>query len=86
MNILEVFSTVNKFDIICLTESFLDSSFLKGNENLKTNGYRMVRANLPNNLKKGGVYAYIRESLSDYNFSNSYLSKRLTLEISIWVV
>ena len=80
MNLLEVFSTVNKFDIICLTESFLDSSFLK------TNGYRMVRANLPNNLKKGGVYAYIRESLSDYNFSNSYLSKRLTLEISVWLV
>lgn len=86
MNLLEVFSTVNKFDIICLTESFLDSSFLKGNENLKTNGYRMVRANLPNNLKKRGVYAYIRESLSDYNFSNSYLSKCLTLEISVWLV
>ena len=43
----------------------------------------MVRENHPNNVKRGGVCAYIRESLPDRNFSNSYLSKSVTLEVTI---
>ena len=47
--------TVSKFDIICLSESFLDSSILTENDNLKTNGYKMVRVDHPNNVKRGDV-------------------------------
>ena len=43
----------------------------------------MVRANHPNNVKRGGVCAYVRESLPVRNFSNSYLSECLTLEVTI---
>ena len=43
----------------------------------------MVRANHPNNVKRGGVHVYVRESLPVHNFSNSYLSKCLTLEVTI---
>ena len=43
----------------------------------------MVRADHPNNIKRGGVCAYVRESLPVCNFSNSYLSECLTLEVNI---
>ena len=43
----------------------------------------MVRADHPNNVKRGGVCAYVREFLPFRNFSNSYLSERLTVEVTI---
>ena len=43
----------------------------------------MVRADHPNNVKRGGVCAYGRETLPFRNFSNSYLSECLTLEVII---
>ena len=47
VNLLEVYNAVTKFDIICLSESFLDSSILTENNNLTINGYKMVRADHP---------------------------------------
>ena len=43
----------------------------------------MVRADHPNNVKRGGVCAYVRVSLPVHNFSNFYLSECLTLEVTI---
>ena len=82
VNFLEAYNTVNKFDIR-LSESFLDSSILTENNNLKTGRYKMVKDDDPNNVKRGGVCTYIRESLSLQNFSNSNLSKCFTLEVTI---
>ena len=43
----------------------------------------MVRTDQPNSIKRGGVCAYVRESLPVRNLSNSYLSECLTLEVTI---
>ena len=80
---MKAYNKVNKFDVICLSESFFESSILTESNNLKINGYKMVRADHPNNVKRGGVCAYARESLPVRNFSNSYLSECLTLEVTI---
>ena len=80
---MEAYNTVNKFDIICLPESFLDSSIRTENNNLKINGYKMVRADHPSNVKRGVVCPYVREFLPVCNFSNSYLSECLTHEVTI---
>ena len=80
---MEAYNTVNKFDIISLSESFHNSSIRTENNNLKINGYKMVRADHPNNVKRGGVWAYVRETLPFRNLSNSYLSECLTLEVTI---
>lgn len=52
VNLLEAYNDVNKFDIICLSESF-DSSISAENNNLKINGYKVVRADHPNDVKRG---------------------------------
>ena len=77
VNLLEAYNTVSKFDIISLSESFLDSLIPTESNNLKINGYKMVRVDHPNNVKRGGACAYVRESLPVRNFSNSYLSEFL---------
>ena len=79
------YNTVNKSDIICPSESFLDSSILTKNNNLKVNGYKIVRTDHPNNVKRGYmcVRAYVKESLPIRNFSNSCSSECLTLEVTI---
>ena len=41
--LLEAYITVNKFDIICLSETFLDSSFLDDDPRLNLNGYSLIR-------------------------------------------
>ena len=63
INLLEAYNTIKKFDVICLSESYLDSSIASHNHDLNIKGYNLYRANHPNNVKKGGVCAYIRESL-----------------------
>ena len=52
VNLLEAFNTVNKFDIICLSESFLDSSVVAENKNLEINDYKMVGADHPSTEKR----------------------------------
>ena len=43
----------------------------------------MVRENHHNNIKRGDVCTFAMESLPDRNFSSSYLSKCVTLEVTI---
>ena len=43
----------------------------------------MMWADHPNNVKRGGVCANVSETLPVCNFSNSYLSECLTLEVNI---
>ena len=51
------FNTINKFDIICFSESYLLSVFSSDNEDIIIKGYKLVSANHPNNIKKDAVCA-----------------------------
>ena len=80
---MEVYNTVNELNIICLSGCFLESSTQTENNNLEINGYKMVRADHPNILKKGSVCAYVKEFLSVCSFSTSCLRECFTLEVTI---
>ena len=47
----ESFVAMHKFDIICMSESFLNNSYEDNDLNL--NGYSFLRAEHPSNAKKG---------------------------------
>ena len=81
INLLEAYNTINKIDVICLSEYYLDSSIAFDNDDLNIKGYNLYRADRIN-VKRGGVSAHIRESLPRC-LSNAYLQKYLILEISI---
>ena len=63
INLLKVYNTINKCDFICLSESYLDSSIASDNDDLNIKCCKLHRPGHPNNLKRGSVCAYIRESL-----------------------
>ena len=61
LSLIIAYNTVQKFDIICILETYLNSSV---NENLLLiPGYHLLRADHPGNLKKGGVCLYYKENL-----------------------
>ena len=49
--------------MVCLSETFLDSTILDDDENIQINGYSLLRADHPNDIKRGGVCIYFKESL-----------------------
>ena len=49
---------MHKFDMIYLSETFLDSSHLTNDERLNMKGYKLVKADNPSESKKGTVGIY----------------------------
>ena len=55
VSLIEACITTHNFDIICLLETFLDSTVSQHDENIMINGYSLLRADHPSNSKRGGV-------------------------------
>ena len=55
MPLIEAFITTRNFDIICLVETFLDSSLDISDTRIHINGYSLRRADQPSNTKRSGV-------------------------------
>ena len=55
--------TDQNFDIVCLSETFLNSSIQNDDYKLKTNGYNLIRSDHPGDSKKDGVCIYYKEHI-----------------------
>ena len=64
VSLLEAYNAMHKFDIICLSETFLNSSLQNYDHSLVLNRYKLVRADNPSDLKRRGVCIHFKESLS----------------------
>ena len=60
---LQAFNSVYKYDIFCITETFLDSSYSNDDQNLSIDGYNIIRADYPGNIKRGGVCIFHNDTL-----------------------
>ena len=67
---------------ICLSETYLDSSITSDHVCLDLEGYQLVRADHPNNVKRGGICIYYRESLPVRVINLPYLQEALRLELN----
>ena len=57
---MEAFITSNS---VCLPETFLDSTIPNDDVNVQKNEYSFIRSDHPNEIKRGGVCMYFKESL-----------------------
>ena len=73
--------TLHNFDVICLSETFLDSSYSSEDKELQLNGYKLVRSDHPGNQKRGGVCIYYKEALSISFLECKILSECLICEV-----
>ena len=69
------FVVVHKFDIIRISETFLNNTYEDNDLNL--NGYRLLRADHPSNAKRGGVCIYYKETLALKMILIPYLNESL---------
>ena len=80
LSLIKLYSTVQKYDIICISETFLDSSVNKSSFLIP--GYHLLRADHPNSLKKGDVCLYFKENLSLRQIETSYFSQCILCELT----
>ena len=58
LSLLAAYNSVLNYDLICLTETYLDSAI--DPNNLLINDYKLLRTDHPDNVKRGGVCLYYR--------------------------
>ena len=77
---LKAYNSIYKYDFICLSETYLDSS--TPDNLIEIEGYKLIRADHPDNIKRGGVCIYYKESLPVGVISTRYFKEALQLEMS----
>ena len=60
---IEAYNAIHNFDIICISETFLDSDYLSDDPRLSLQGYAMIKSDHPSNTKRGGVCMYYKDHL-----------------------
>ena len=63
ISLVEAYNTIHNFDLICVSETFLNSDYSNDDARLMLPGYAMIRSDHPSNAKKGGVCIYYKEHL-----------------------
>ena len=54
VSLLSAFISVHKLDIICLSETYLNSETSPDDDNLEISGYNIIRKDHTSNTKRGG--------------------------------
>ena len=57
---LKAYNSIYKYDFICISETFLHSSFESDDKNLMLEGYNLIRSDHPSNTKRGGFCIYYK--------------------------
>ena len=81
--LLRAYLVFHKFNIICLSETYLNSSTPPDDDTLQISGYNLVHSDHPFNSKRGGVYIYYKNYLPLRIISVNYLSECINFEITI---
>ena len=81
--LLNAYSSLHSFDIICLSETYLDSSILSHNPNLEVQGCDLIGADHPSNVKKGELCIYYKNHLPLKLININFLHDCLTIELNI---
>ena len=72
---------MHKFDIICISETFLNNTYEDNDLNL--NGYSLLRGDHLSNAKRGRVCIYYKDTLALKVISTPYLNESLLCEVTI---
>ena len=80
---LKAYFLVHNMGIVCLSETYLDSSVSTDDGNLQIPGYSAVRTDHPLNAKQGGLLVHYKSYLSLKLIDVKYLHKCINFELRI---
>ena len=72
--LLNAYNLVHSFDIICLSETYLNSETPPNNTCLELPGRNLFHSDHPSNSKRGGVCIYYKSTIPENNLSISNLN------------
>ena len=75
VSLLRAYLSTHRFDVICLSETYLDSDTSHEDANLEIVGYALVRADHPSNTKRDDACLYYRNSLAFWLSNIQYLEE-----------
>ena len=80
---LKAYIAIRTYDIICLSETYLNHDTLSDNDNLWTPGYELINVDHPSNRKRGGICICHRD-LTPITVNNvSYLKECLNFSLRV---
>ena len=78
---IQALNSIHKFDLLCISETYLDSSISSDNPDLILDGYKLIRSDHPRDIKRGGALIYYKETLPIKFLNISNLGECLICEI-----
>ena len=81
--LLKAYVAIHKFNIICLSETYLDSTTSSDDDNLAILEYNLMRSDHPSNNKHGGVCICYKNFLPLRVLSIEYLQECINFELNI---
>ena len=85
LSLLEAYNAHHMYDIICLTETYLDSSVPYDDPRLNLSGYKLVRADNLSNNKRGGVGIYFKETIAIRPVPTNSLKEGYCLLLEVFI-
>ena len=79
---MRAYISIHNFNVVCISETYLDSTTRLDDENLAVTGYTLLRVDQTCNSKRGGVCVYYKSSLALRLIDVHYLQECLIFEIS----
>ena len=73
VKLLTAYNVMHKFDITCISQSYLNLDTSSNDDNLSIPGYNMPRADHPSGNRRGGVCIYYKKSLPIKMLNINYL-------------
>ena len=81
--LLKDYTAVHKFDIICISETYLDSTTPSDDSNLEISGCTLVGSDHPSNNKIGGFCIYYKRFLPLRILNAQYFQETICFELKI---
>ena len=77
--LLRLYIAIHKYDVVCLSETYLNTSISSDDDSYEVPGSNLFRTDHPSNTKRGGVCIYYRNSLALKILSIHYLQECINL-------
>ena len=77
------YNSIHKYDVVCLSETYLDSSTVLSDDSLEIPGYNLVQCDHSTNTKRGDVCVYYKSYLPTKVLNMKRLQECLDIEFSI---
>ena len=84
VSFLRAYISLHNLDVVCISETYLNSTTALDDENLHIAGYNLLRADHTSNSKRGGVCRYYKSSLALRLIDVHYLQECLIFENFDW--